>query len=35
MRGELPNNDELQEFEQAITMHTMVHEQLSKILFWL
>ena len=30
MHGELPNNDELQEFEQAITMHTMVHEQLQK-----
>ncbi|MEC7091826.1 MAG: citrate synthase [Pseudomonadota bacterium] len=30
MHGELPNNDELKEFEQAITMHTMVHEQLQK-----
>ena len=30
MHGELPNNDEFQEFEQAITMHTMVHEQLQK-----
>lgn len=30
MHGELPNNEELQEFEQAITMHTMVHEQLQK-----
>ena len=30
MHGELPNNDELQEFEQALTMHTMVHEQLQK-----
>lgn len=30
MHGELPNNAELQEFEQAITMHTMVHEQLQK-----
>ena len=30
MHGELPNNDQLQEFEQAITMHTMVHEQLQK-----
>jgi len=30
MHGELPNNDELQEVEQAITMHTMVHEQLQK-----
>lgn len=30
MHGELPNNDELQEFEKAITMHTMVHEQLQK-----
>ncbi len=36
MHGELPNNDELQEFEQAITMHTMVHEQLQKFYsgFW-
>ena len=30
MHGELPSKDELKEFEQAITMHTMVHEQLQK-----
>jgi len=28
MKGELPNKSEFEEFENAITMHTMVHEQL-------
>ena len=30
MHGELPNKDELAEFDHAITNHTMVHEQLEK-----
>ena len=28
LKGELPNNTEFEEFETAITRHTMVHEQL-------
>ena len=28
LKGELPNRAEFEEFENAITMHTMVHEQL-------
>ncbi len=29
LNGELPNNDDNEEFSKAITYHTMVHEQLS------
>ena len=31
LHGELPNRDEFDEFEHAITMHTMVHEQLIQL----
>ena len=31
LHGELPNRDEFDEFERAITMHTMVHEQLIQL----
>jgi len=30
LNGQLPNNNELEEFETAITRHTMLHEQLYK-----
>jgi citrate synthase len=29
LNGELPNNDQLKQFENAITKHTMVHDQLT------
>ncbi len=29
LNGELPNTDEMQQFESTITMHTMVHDQLT------
>ncbi|MEY3807724.1 MAG: citrate (Si)-synthase [Pseudomonadota bacterium] len=29
LNGELPSTDEMQEFESTITMHTMVHDQLT------
>ncbi len=29
LNGELPNNDQLKQFEDAITKHTMVHDQLT------
>jgi citrate synthase len=29
LNGELPNSDQLQQFEQSITKHTMVHDQLT------
>ena len=31
LHGELPSRDEFDEFERAITMHTMVHEQLIQL----
>ncbi|MBE8219870.1 MAG: citrate (Si)-synthase [Alphaproteobacteria bacterium] len=30
LNGELPNTDEAQEFENAITQHTMLHEQMDR-----
>ncbi|KAA5605114.1 citrate synthase [Roseospira marina] len=32
LNGELPNREQFQTFENAITMHTMVHEQIHKFL---
>jgi len=30
LHGELPNKDQMQKFDRAITLHTMVHEQLAQ-----
>jgi citrate synthase len=30
LQGELPNKEQMQKFDRAITMHTMVHEQLAQ-----